>query len=88
MLLNYILLAYLLNTLSKADTAEWKTAFNKAILSIIFVLVPVLIIGIVLCFAAWMPTFSFGTVTFWAILIMILYNISITKALVLNSVKK
>ena len=88
MLLNYILLAYLLNTLSKADTAEWKTAFNKAILSIIFVLVPVLIIGIVLCFAAWMPTFSFGTVTFWAILIMILYNISITKVLVLNSVKK
>lgn len=88
MLLNYILLAYLLNTLSKADKAEWKTAFNKAILSIIFVLVPVLIIGIVLCFAAWMPTFSFGTVTFWAILIMILYNISITKALVLNSVKK
>lgn len=88
MLLNYILLAYLLNTLSKADTAEWKTAFNKAILSIIFVLVPVLIIGIVLCFAAWMPTFSFGTVTFWAILIMILYNISITKVLVLNSVEK
>ena len=88
MLLNYILLAYLLNTLNKADTAEWKTAFNKAILSIIFVLVPVLIIGIVLCFAAWMPTFSFGTVTFWAILIMILYNISITKVLVLNSVKK
>ena len=88
MLLNYILLAYLLNTLSKADTAEWKTAFNKAILSIIFVLVPVLIIGIVLCFAAWMPTFSFGTVLFWTILIMILYNISITKVLVLNSVKK
>ena len=88
MLLNYMLLAHSLNTLSKADTAEWKTAFNKAILSIIFVLVPVLIIGIVLCFAAWMPTFSFGTVTFWAILIMILYNISITKALVLNSVKK
>lgn len=88
MLLNYILLAYLLNTLSKADTAEWKTAFKKAILSIIFVLVPVLIIGIVLCFAAWMPTFSFGTVTFWAILIMILYNISITKVLVLNSVEK
>ena len=88
MLLNYILLAYLLNTLNKADTAEWKTAFNKAILSIIFVLVPVLIIGIVLCFAAWMPTFSFGTVTFWAILIMILYNISITKVLVLNSVEK
>lgn len=88
MLLNYILLAYLLNTLNKADTAEWKTVFNKAILSIIFVLVPVLIIGIVLCFAAWMPTFSFGTVTFWAILIMILYNISITKVLVLNSVEK
>ena len=88
MLLNYILLAYLLNTLNKADTTEWKTVFNKAILSIIFVLVPVLIIGIVLCFAAWMPTFSFGTVTFWAILIMILYNISITKVLVLNSVEK
>lgn len=88
MILNYILLVYLLNTLKKADFVEYKSAFNKAFLSIILVLVPILIIGVVLCFAAWMPAFSFGTVTFWGILIMMLYNISITKVLFLNSVKK
>ena len=88
MILNYILLAYLLNTLKKVDFVEYKSAFNKAFLSIILVLVPILIIGVVLCFAAWMPAFSFGTVLFWGILIMMLYNISITKVLFLNSVKK
>ena len=88
MILNYILLVYLLNTLKKVDFVEYKSAFNKAFLSIILVLVPILIIGVVLCFAAWMPAFSFGTVIFWGILIMTLYNISITKVLFLNSVKK
>lgn len=88
MILNYILLVYLLNTLKKLDFVEYKSAFNKAFLSIILVLVPILIIGVVLCFAAWMPAFSFGTVIFWGILIMMLYNISITKVLFLNSVKK
>ena len=88
MILNYILLAYLLNTLKKVDFVEYKSTFNKAFLSIILVLVPILIIGVVLCFAAWMPAFSFGTVLFWGILIMMLYNVSITKVLFLNSVKK
>lgn len=84
MILNYILLIYLLHELKKKDVAEYKIAFNKAILSVTLVLVPILIIGIVLCFAAWMPAFSFGTVVFWGIVIMMLYNISITKVLFLN----
>ena len=88
MLLNYIILIYLLTTLSKKDQEDYKLVFNKTILSIIWALIPLLILGIVLCFATWMPAFSFGTILFWGILIMILYNISFTKILVLNSVEK
>lgn len=89
-ILNYILLVYLLHVLknTEKDLIEYKKAFNKAVLSVILVLVPVLIIGIILCFAAWLPAYSFGTIMFWGVFIMVLYNISITRILFLNSINK
>ena len=61
---------------------------SKAMISMALVLIPTLIIGIVLCFAAWNPAYSFGTIIFWAVFIMAIYNISITRVLFLNSIKK
>ena len=90
MVLNYILLVYLLHTLkhTEKDLAQYKIAYNKATLSMALVLIPTLIIGIVLCFATWNPAYSFGTIIFWAVFIMAIYNISITRVLFLNSIKK
>ena len=89
-ILNYILLVYILQTLKNMpkDENEYKIAYNKSMLSMLLVLVPSLIIGIVLCFVTWLPAFSFGTMIFWGIFIIALYNISITRLLFLNSINK
>ena len=90
MVLNYILLIYLLHSLKYAekDLAQYKIAYNKAIISMALVLIATLIIEIVLSFASWNPAYSFGTIIFWAVFIMAIYNISITRILFLNSIKK
>ena len=89
-ILNYILLVCVLQNLKKKDKnkAEYKNAFNKSMLSMILVLIPTIIIGIVLCFASWLPIYSFGTVLFWGILIMLIYNEIVTRIMFLNSIKE
>ena len=88
-IINYILLIYILRALKKTEKAkiEYKKVYNKSILSMIFILIPTMVIGVVLSFATWLPAYSFGTVIFWGVLIMALYNAFITKLLFLNSVK-
>ncbi len=83
LILNYILLVYVLNVLRKTekDVVEYRKAYNKSMLSMILVLVPAMIIGVVLCFASWLPAFSFGMVTFWGVLLVALYNATVTRAL-------
>lgn len=89
MVLNYVFLIYLLQSLKKTtNIAEVSRVYNKSILSIILILVPAVIIGVVFAFAVWLPAYSFGTIIFWSLLIMILYNVSITRILLLNSIKK
>lgn len=90
MVLNFILLVYLLHSLknTEKDLAQYKIAYNKGMVSMALVLIPALIIGIVLCFATWNPAYSFGTIIFWAVFIMAIYNVSITRILFLNSIKK
>lgn len=85
--LNYILLVYLLQNLKKADMEEYKNVYNKSMLSVILVLIPTMIIGIVLCFATWLPAYSFGTIIFWGILIMALYNAFVTRILLVSKNK-
>ena len=89
-ILNYILLIYVLQALKKTDKnrEEYKNVFNKSMKSMLLVLIPTMIIGIVLCFATWNPAYSFGTIIFWAVFIMAIYNVSITRILFLNSIKK
>lgn len=89
-ILNFVLLIYLLEMLKKTDKniLDYKKTFEKSFISILLVLIPTLIIGIVLCFSAWLPAYSFGTIIFWGIFIMGIYNIVITKILFLNSIKE
>lgn len=87
-ILNYILSLYVLQNLKKSDVEEYKKIYDKSILSVLLVLIPTMIIGIVLCFATWLPAYSFGTIIFWGILIMALYNAFVTRILLLNSIKE
>ena len=89
-ILNFVLLIYLLEMLKKTEKniLDYKKTFEKSFISILLVLISTLIIGIVLCFSAWLPAYSFGTIIFWGIFIMGIYNIVITKILFLNSIKE
>lgn len=89
-ILNYILLVYILHSLKNTDKnlVEYKKAYKKSILSMVLVLIPIMIIGITLCFSTWLPIFSFGTIIFWGVLIMALYNATVTGILFINSVKE
>lgn len=84
-ILNYIVLVYLLQSLSKVEknANEYRNTFNKSIISMLLVLIPTLIIGIVLCFATWLPVYSFGTIIFWGVFIIAVYNSLITRELFL-----
>lgn len=88
-ILNYILLMYLLQQLKKTEKniVDYKAKFDKAIISVLMILIPTLIIGIVLCFATWLPAISFGTIIFWGVFIMAIYNATLTRILFLSSIK-
>lgn len=90
MILNYVLLIYLLQNLKKTDknVNAYKNTFTKSMLSLLFIFIPTIIIGIVFCFAAWLPIYSFGTIIFWGIFIMAIYNLLVTRILFLNSIKE
>lgn len=89
-ILNYILLVYILQKLKKTNTtlAEYKNKYNNSLLSMLLILIPTLIIGIILCFATWLPVYSFGTIVFWGVLSIAIYNAIITRTLFLNSIKE
>lgn len=89
-ILNYILLVYLLENIKKMekDREIYKKEFSKSMINIVSILVPALIIGIVLCFATWLPAFSFGTIIFWGVLIMAIYNAIVTRGLFLLNIKE
>ncbi len=89
-ILNYILLVYILHSIKnkEKDLTAYKHAYNKSMLSMVLVLFPILIIGIVLCFAGWLPIYSFGTIIFWGVLIMAIWNAFITRILFLSTIKE
>lgn len=88
--LNYILIVYILETVKKTekDREIYKKQFNKAMTSIISILIPTLIIGIVLCFSTWLPAYSFGTIIFWGVIIIAIYNAIVTRGLFLLNIKE
>ena len=84
--LNYIFGIYLLKTIKKET--DVKKAYNKTTLDMLFILVPALIVGITLCFTAWMPIYSFGALIFWGIFMIFIYNTILTRTLLVCSTKK
>lgn len=89
-ILNYMLLVYILHSLKKKekDLTVYKRSYNKSMLSMVLVLFPTLIIGIVLCFAQWLPIYSFGTIIFWGVLVMAIWNAIVTRILFLSTIKE
>lgn len=47
---------------------DTKKAYNNTAKSMVFILIPALVIAIALCFAGWMPIYSFGALMFWGLL--------------------
>ena len=87
--LNYIFCFYLLHLLkhNPKTIQDASNNFKEALLKTLFILVPVSITCIVLCFSGWLPIYSFGMVMFWSILISVLYNLIITRTLIVSCIK-
>lgn len=81
--LNYIAVEKILRY-SLKNTDE-KEAYKKAMIKFALISIPVIVIAIVFTFNSWLPVFSFGMVMFWGIVVNLLYNLTITKALLINS---
>ena len=84
MVLNYVFTILLLKSITTDEDIEISRKFNQAIIKAIIVIIPATIIAIVLCFAQWLPIYSFGMVMFWGIIIMLVYNYIFTKFLLVN----
>ncbi len=79
---NYMLFSNLKN---KNLTKEERIAkYNESMKKYSLTLIPLLILSIVCCFTNWDTIYSFGMVTFWTILISLIYNLTITNLLVRN----
>lgn len=90
-IINYIFIVYLLHLLKNKEiqTIEEKAkAFKEGFVKTLLILIPVVITFLVLCFSGWSPIVSFGMIMFWGTLISILYNLIITRFLVVKNTKK
>lgn len=88
--LDYIFTVYLLDLIkhNESQTArETSNVFKEALIKKLFILVPVAVTAVVLCFAGWLPIYSFGMVAFWGLLIIVLYNLIITRTLIVDTKK-
>lgn len=79
----YITIVKVLENNKKMENIE--RAFEKAILRIMLILVPIAVIAVVFAFNNWLGVFSFGTIIFWGVAISLLYNVIITRTLLLEN---
>lgn len=90
-IVNFTFTFYLLSLINKdykdKEKIEVAIDFQKALTRMIFVLLPLIIMTVILCFANWLPLYSFGMVMFWGIITLLIYNIVITRTLIVNAVK-
>lgn len=87
-ILNYIFSVYLLHLLKNKEMKtkeEESNGFKVAFLKTLFILVPVAITSVILCFTGWLPMISFGMTIFWGILMAILYHLIITRSLIVSA---
>lgn len=63
----------ILNIVDEAINNTYKEIFLK--------LIPLMLIALVFCFSGWVNLSSFGMVVFWGLILIAVYNITVTKAL-------
>lgn len=89
-IINYIFVIYLIDLIKNSKTKtqeEASNCFKTALLKAIFILIPVAITSVILCFANWLPIYSFGMTMFWGVLISVLYNLIFTRTLIVLCTK-
>lgn len=82
--LNTVLLDKIVKTLIRENDnkkVEFKQIINTSIKEMTFKVIPLFIIAVVFTFTSKTPANSFGMVMFWGLVLIILYNLLITKAL-------
>lgn len=79
LVLNYIFNKMLLKEIIKENDIDkaTKATYKKFLLRII----PVCIISVVFCFIKWIPLSSFGMTMFWGLVLLLIYNLLITRTL-------
>ena len=85
LILNYIFVNKLLSKMKseeKVDKVAISIAIKETYKEFFIKIIPIIIAVITFCFIRWEPISSFGMVMFWGILLISLYNISITNLLV------
>lgn len=84
-----IILSAIMNYIYMMDIIKNKKkdakSFKNISIKFLGIYVPCLIISIVFSFTKYLPIASFGMVMFWALVIMIVYNLAITRILISNS---
>lgn len=82
---NYIFTIILLSNIKKMKTENVENAVQKSVTEtykkFFSRIIPVCILAIVFCFIKWTPINSFGMITFWGIVIIAIYNATITNLL-------
>lgn len=87
--INYIFNVYILDYISKSeDKAELETNFNRAFTKIAIALIPILIVSVILILTSWLQIYSFAMIIFWGLAITVIWNIILTKTLIINSIKE
>ena len=70
------------------DKEEVETNFNRGFVKISIALIPVLILSVILILTSWLQIYSSAMIIFWGLAIAIIWNIILTKTLILNSIKE
>lgn len=76
--LNYAFIVYLLNGMKKE---EQEFTYKQGFIKFLFVLIPIAVTTIIFSFISWIPIYSFGMTMFWGIVLIMLYNVILTKPL-------
>lgn len=87
-IMDYIFTVYLMHLIKNSESeSETSQSFRLALIKTLLTFVPVVITSVVLCFAGWLPIYSYGMVAFWGLLLIVLYNLLITRTLIVNTAK-
>ena len=85
-LLNYVLLYMLLKAIK--GKKENDKVIKNVVVKFCMMLVPAYIIAIVFAFNSFIPIYSFGMVVFWGLTTSIIYNLIVTKNLIIKAEEK